>query len=225
VLRARWIAAVGTSSSSRRPRTITRIWTGYHVSTAIVAAVMPRQRQYPLVRPPTIVLMLLLLLAGVLVGCGASTHANSTTSAGSGALERFYTQTLAWSDCAGIFQCATLTVPLDYTNPAGRTIQLAVIRARATDPAHRIGSLITNPGGPGGSGVEFVKQSYPAQPGQPSHFGAPLRADFEIVGFDPRGVGNSAPITSLSLDPPVKLRCEGCRIRVDALRPGMMGLV
>lgn len=76
--------------------------------------------------------------------------------------------------CAGTFQCATLTVPLDYANPAGRSIVLAVIRARATDSAYRIGSLITNPGGPGGSGVEFVRQSYSTQPGQPSHFGAQL---------------------------------------------------
>jgi pimeloyl-ACP methyl ester carboxylesterase len=143
-------------------------------------------------------MLLVLLLASVLVGCGASTHANTTATAGSGSLARFYTQTLAWSSCAGIFQCAALTVPLDYAKPGGRTIQLAVIRARATDPAHRIGSLITNPGGPGGSGVEFVEQSYPAQAGQPSHFGAPLRADFDIVGFDPRGVGTSAPITCLS---------------------------
>jgi pimeloyl-ACP methyl ester carboxylesterase len=168
------------------------------MSTAIAPAVTPCQRRYQLVGPPTVVVLLLLLLAGVLVGCGSSTHANSTATAGSGGLAHFYTQTLAWSSCAGIFQCTTLTVPLDYANPAGRTIQLAVIRARASDPAHRIGSLITNPGGPGGSGVEFVKQSYPAQPGQPSHFGPQLRADFDIVGFDPRGVGHSAPITCLS---------------------------
>jgi pimeloyl-ACP methyl ester carboxylesterase len=89
-------------------------------------------------------------------------------------------------------------VPLDYANPAGRTIQLAVIRAPATDRTHRIGSLITNPGGPGGSGVDFVRQSYPARPGQPSHFGPRLRAAFDIVGFDPRGVGRSAPISCLS---------------------------
>jgi pimeloyl-ACP methyl ester carboxylesterase len=181
------------------------------VSTPIAPAVTRRKRRYQLVGPPTVVVLLVLLLGAVLVGCGASIQANSTATAGPGGLARFYTQTLAWSSCAGIFQCSALTVPLDYANPGGHTIQLAVIRARATDPAHRIGSLITNPGGPGGSGVQFVEQSYPAQPGQPSHFGAPLRADFDIVGFDPRGVGHSAPITCLSdtqldhyfaLDPP-----------------------
>src|SRR5947209_2260403 len=165
---------------------------GNHMSTAIAPAVTPCKRRDQLV------MLLMLLLGAVLAGCGASTHANSTATGGSGGLARFYTQTLAWSACAVIFQCATLTVPLDYANPGGRTIQLAVIRARATDPAHRIGSLITNPGGPGGSGVQFVEQSYATQPGQPSHFGAPLRADFDIVGFDPRGVGHSAPITCLS---------------------------
>src|SRR5690348_3548275 len=93
-----------------------------------------------------------------------SALANSTTTAASGGLTRLYTQTLAWSSCTGIFQCTTLTVPLDYANPGGRTIQLAVIGARTTDPAHRIGSLITNPGGPGGSAWQFVEQNYPAQP-------------------------------------------------------------
>jgi pimeloyl-ACP methyl ester carboxylesterase len=91
-----------------------------------------------------------------------------------------------------------LAVPLDYANPSRATILLAVVRKQATDPAHRIGSLITNPGGPGESGVEFIEQNYPAQPGQPSHFGQALRADFDIVGFDPRGVGQSAPITCLT---------------------------
>ena len=125
-------------------------------------------------RVPTVSLFMLVALVLVLAGCGSSTHPNSTATARSGGLDRFYSQTLAWSSCAGTFQCATLTVPLDYANPAGRSIVLAVIRARATDSAHRIGSLITNPGGPGGSGVEFVRQSYSTQPGQPSHFGAQL---------------------------------------------------
>ncbi len=142
--------------------------------------------------------LLLMVLAAVLAGCSRSTSVNSAAAAGPAGLDRFYTQKLAWSSCAQIFQCASLVVPLDYRNPTGHTIELAVIRATATDPAHRIGSLITNPGGPGGSGVDFVKQSYPAQSGQPSHFDPALRADFDIVGFDPRGVGQSAPIGCLT---------------------------
>ena len=143
-------------------------------------------------------LLVLAVLAVTLAGCVRLTSNTATGPSGAGNLTPFYTQRLAWSGCAGIFECATLTVPLDYADPAKGTIQLAVIRARASDPAHRIGALITNPGGPGGSGVEFVKESYPSQTGRPSHFDPQLRADFDIVGFDPRGVGQSAPITCLT---------------------------
>ena len=87
---------------------------------------------------------------------------------------------------------------MDYTHPDGDTIDLAVIGARATDPVHRIGSLLTNPGGPGGSGVGFIRDSYRARAGAPSLFDAPLRAVFDIVGFDPRGVGRGAPVRCLS---------------------------
>jgi pimeloyl-ACP methyl ester carboxylesterase len=141
----------------------------------------------------------LIVIALILTGCYSSTPI-SAPSGGPAELERYYAQKLAWSSCAQTFECTSLTVPLDYADPGGRTIQLSVIRARATDPTHRIGSLITNPGGPGGSGVEFVKQNYPATSGQPSHFGPQLRAEFDIVGFDPRGVGASAPITCLNDD-------------------------
>jgi pimeloyl-ACP methyl ester carboxylesterase len=138
------------------------------------------------------------LLAVVLSGCTQSPTGYSAATDGPTALKRFDTQKLTWSSCDKIFECASLTVPRDYTNPTRDTIALAVIRKRATDPAHRRGSLITNPGGPGGSGVDFVKRSYPAQSGHPPHFGPQLSAHFDIVGFDPRGVGQSAPITCLT---------------------------
>src|SRR5690348_9597733 len=66
---------------------------------------------------------------------------------------------IAWSTCfseLGRFQCGTLQVPLDYGQPNGTTISLAVVKQPATDPAHRIGSLLLNPGGPGGSGVDYA---------------------------------------------------------------------
>ena len=95
---------------------------------------------------------------------------------------------LAWSDCGDGFDCTTAHVPLDYDQPSGRAIDLALIRLPATDRAHRIGSLFVNPGGPGNSGVQFVREaaraSYPVQ----------VRARFDIVGFDPRGVGASTPV-------------------------------
>ncbi len=95
--------------------------------------------------------------------------------------------TLTWSDCGGAFQCATAIVPLDYDNPQDGTISLALIRLPATDQANRIGSLFTNPGGPGGSGVNFIRMDGMAFP-------AGIRARFDIIGFDPRGVGASTPV-------------------------------
>ena len=95
---------------------------------------------------------------------------------------------LSWSPCyprEGNFQCADLTVPLDHSQPDGPTIDVAVIRQRATDRAHRIGSLVLNPGGPGGSGVDFVRFAGPFL------FTDEVRARFDLVGFDPRGINRS----------------------------------
>src|SRR5665811_903801 len=103
------------------------------------------------------------------------------------ALARFYTQDLAWSEC-GNGQCAQLTVPIDYSHPDGDTIKLAVLRVAAKNPSARIGSLVVNPGGPGGSGVDYARAAdYIVT--------KPVRAAYDIVGFDPRGVGSSSPIT------------------------------
>jgi pimeloyl-ACP methyl ester carboxylesterase len=92
---------------------------------------------------------------------------------------------LAWADCGDGFQCATATVPQDYSAPAGPSWQLAVVRLPATDQAHRIGSLFMNPGGPGGSGVDFLRSAAPAF--------AALNERFDLVSWDPRGVGASRP--------------------------------
>jgi pimeloyl-ACP methyl ester carboxylesterase len=95
---------------------------------------------------------------------------------------------LVWIGCGDGFECATARVPLDYDKPTGRTIELALIRLPAAVPALRIGSLFVNPGGPGNSGVEFVRgaarEDYPQA----------IRDRFDIVGVDPRGVGASTPV-------------------------------
>jgi pimeloyl-ACP methyl ester carboxylesterase len=93
---------------------------------------------------------------------------------------------LSWIDCGGGFQCATAQVPLDYARPRGRAISLALVRLPAGDPVHRIGSLLVNPGGPGDSGVTTVLQGGPFPP--------ELHARFDLVGFDPRGIGRSTPV-------------------------------
>jgi len=105
-------------------------------------------------------------------------------------LAKFYTQDLSWSAC-GPDQCARLTVPIDYSRPDGQTLKLAVLKAPAKGPAHRIGSLVVNPGGPGGSGVDYASAAdYIVTKS--------VRAAYDIVGFDPRGVGRSSPIKCLS---------------------------
>lgn len=106
-------------------------------------------------------------------------------------LNRFYTQTLDWESCAE-GRCAWLTVPLDYDDPAGETIRLRVSRAAATGTAdQRIGSLVVNPGGPGVPGLDYA-----------SYLSASLEKKvsraYDMVGFDPRGVGQSAPISCLT---------------------------
>ncbi|HVV23371.1 MAG TPA: alpha/beta hydrolase [Pseudonocardiaceae bacterium] len=94
---------------------------------------------------------------------------------------------LDWQACGDGFFCATAIVPLDYADPSGATIRLAMIKHPATDPAHRIGSLFFNPGGPGGSGVAALPLIY-------HKFPAALRADFDLVSFDPRGIASSTDL-------------------------------
>jgi pimeloyl-ACP methyl ester carboxylesterase len=98
---------------------------------------------------------------------------------------------LDWQPCAAPsqqgFDCATAQVPLDYGDPQGATLDLAVIRHRATDPARRLGALFFNPGGPGGAGTEDL-------PGWLELFPAELRARFDLISWDPRGVGASTAV-------------------------------
>lgn len=101
-------------------------------------------------------------------------------------LDRYYQQDVSWEAC-GEHECTTIEVPLDYADPDGRAIELSVLRVPAGDEDRRVGSLVVNPGGPGGSGVEYAANAE-------QFFGAELRRSFDIVGFDPRGVGRSTPL-------------------------------
>ncbi|GAA4303850.1 alpha/beta hydrolase [Streptomyces venetus] len=121
--------------------------------------------------------------AAVLVALPPSTPA---------ALKPYYSQKPAWRGC-GVpgFQCATLKAPLDYAKPSAGDLRLAVARKKATGPGKRLGSLLVNPGGPGGSAIGYV-QSY-AGIGYP----AEVRARYDMVAVDPRGVAGSEPVTCL----------------------------
>ena len=111
-------------------------------------------------------------------------------------LESFYSQSIDWQDCSdgtSPFQCGTVTVPLDYEHPDGRAITLALKKLPASDGDAEHGSLFLNPGGPGESGIRMVETGAPM-------FGEELRGAYDIIGFDPRGVGQSTPITCWSED-------------------------
>lgn len=119
-----------------------------------------------------------------------------SSTAGQGypaSLADFYTQKLDWSPCAdnAKHRCATMVVPVDYAKPKGDRFTLALRKAPATDPGKRIGSLVINPGGPGGSGVEYAQYASFV-------FSPAVRAAYDIVGFDPRGIGASSPVQCLS---------------------------
>jgi pimeloyl-ACP methyl ester carboxylesterase len=106
-------------------------------------------------------------------------------------LTAFYGQKIAWQGCGGEFQCGRLTVPVDYEKPDGQTLQLALIRLKATDPGDRVGSLVINPGGPGGSGVQYARAAR-------SVLSERVRERYDVVGFDPRGVASSDPVQCLT---------------------------
>jgi len=104
-------------------------------------------------------------------------------------LTKFYGQKLAWKDC-GRNQCTKLLVPLDYAEPDGQTLKISVLKVPAQSKSQRIGALVINPGGPGGSGVNYAAAGS-------LQFGNVLSNHFDIVGFDPRGVGSSNPLKCL----------------------------
>jgi pimeloyl-ACP methyl ester carboxylesterase len=105
-------------------------------------------------------------------------------------LSGYYAQDIDWKSCRQDFQCATLAVPIDYTKLSTGTFEIALLKYEART-SKKLGSLIVNPGGPGGSGVDYA---YAAE-----YIFSPAILDrYDIVGFDPRGVSRSAPIRCLT---------------------------
>ena len=106
-------------------------------------------------------------------------------------LAAYENQKLDWETCYEDFQCTDLRVPIDYADLTVGTFKLALLRYRAQDQKNRIGSLIVNPGGPGGSGVDYAFNAEYV-------FDPDILDRYDIVGFDPRGVNRSAPIECLT---------------------------
>ncbi|MEK6648974.1 MAG: alpha/beta hydrolase [Actinomycetota bacterium] len=106
-------------------------------------------------------------------------------------MEQYQTQRLIWSTCYDNFDCSTLKVPIDYTDLKLGTFNIGLLRYQTTEQSTRIGSLVVNPGGPGASGMEYASNAeYIVSP--------EILTKYDIVGFDPRGIGQSAPIRCLT---------------------------
>ena len=125
----------------------------------------------------------------LLVGAGAAGAAP-----GGGADADRKVGSIAWAPCEedATVDCGKLTLPIDWANPRGDEFDLAVARRKATDPAKRLGVMLIDPGGPGGSGVDFALAAN-------AYFSPEVQASFDIIGFDPRGVARSQPV-KCSLD-------------------------
>ncbi|MGW6278903.1 alpha/beta hydrolase [Kribbella sp. NPDC055071] len=152
--------------------------------------------------------VLVATLAVLASGCGVASRAQNadggTSTNGSGTnpvpkgptgpipagLEKFYTQQPEWERCGTNQQCATITVPLDYSKPTGQTIELRARKVLARDRNGKVGTLFINPGGPGASGQEYAAAAGFA-------FGSSILRKFDIIGWDPRGVGESTPVRCL----------------------------
>jgi|SRR5215469_768122 len=146
-------------------------------------------------------LALLLTVAASAAGCTSSASAarpaHTTPAPGSSAaapaapvpvtMAQYYAQRLDWQPCDKYFECARLLVPFDYARPAWRQFSLPVVKLPAADPASRVGSLVINPGGPGGSGIEYALSA------RSGEFTQAILDRFDVVGFDPRGIGGSEP--------------------------------
>ena len=129
-----------------------------------------------------------LALTLILTGCSSIYSTAPFAEEKFSALAEYEQQKLDWSSCYDYFDCAELRVPIDYDDLSVGTFRLAVLRAAAKDQDNRLGSIVVNPGGPGGSGVDYAYNA--------DYIFSPDITDvYDIVGFDPRGVAQSEPIS------------------------------
>ncbi|GAA1544738.1 alpha/beta hydrolase [Streptomyces albidochromogenes] len=133
-------------------------------------------------------------LTGVLAvgafAAGVPTSGGAAADAVPAARSSTPSNAIVWKSCPqdATAECGSLRLPIDWAHPSGVTFDLAVARRKATDPDRRVGVLLVNPGGPGDSGVDFAVRRAKA------HFSADVQKRFDVIGFDPRGVGASHPV-------------------------------
>jgi pimeloyl-ACP methyl ester carboxylesterase len=141
---------------------------------------------------------LLVVSAALLATPAAVLVTSADASQPSADLREFYDQKPAWAPCDfdATIDCAPVRVPLDYAHPDGKRISIAISRQRASDPPHRRGVLMANPGGPGGSGLlTFDAANHQVSWPKQTFGSTPLSRSYDLIGFDPRGVNRSAPFS------------------------------
>jgi pimeloyl-ACP methyl ester carboxylesterase len=135
-----------------------------------------------MMRRASVLIAALALLTGVTLPVQASTL---------NTLRAYQSQTLQWNPCENGFECTKFQVPVDYAHIDGQSFTLQALRHSANIPSKRLGSLIMNPGGPGGSGIQYVLSA-------DSIVSTSIENVYDLIGFDPRGVNLSQPIRCLS---------------------------
>ena len=140
---------------------------------------------------PAIFISIILALSAISAISAISPLTTKSHAAQSWTLASLQSQNLNWRPCDSGFECTQFKVPFDYSHIDGNTFTIQAIRHRANKPSQRLGSLIMNPGGPGGSGIEYVL-------GADSIVSTSIENAYDLVGFDPRGVNLSQPIRCLS---------------------------
>ena len=131
------------------------------------------------------------VIAGVLLlaGCTPTPAPNPVAEISSGAVS-LYEQVIIWEDCEESFECAVVAAPLDWQEPNESFITVSLIRKAGTSSLE---PLLVNPGGPGSSSIEWLLASYES-------LGSDyLRSNFQIIAFDPRGVGKTSPVECSNL--------------------------
>ncbi|MGJ8722504.1 MAG: alpha/beta hydrolase, partial [Salinibacterium amurskyense] len=159
---------------------------------SIAAAPASRARRLALVVPA---LALTLLLSGCvnLLNNFLGERSQPTGETVSAELAPYYEQILTWVDCGDGAQCATAIAPMDWANPSPET-DIEIVMARHEATGESLGSLFVNPGGPGASGFDLIHDDVDFA------VSSNLRENYDVIGWDPRGVGRSTPVTCLDDD-------------------------
>ncbi|MBW8088441.1 alpha/beta fold hydrolase [Streptomyces hygroscopicus subsp. hygroscopicus] len=158
---------------------------------------MRRRRLAPLLAVSATATLAPVLATSTATAAPAATPSTPSSSAATGALDRYVEQKPRWKRCEADspaeLECATIKVPLDYRVPGGERIDLAISRIKSTAPGKRHGVLFSNPGGPGGRGLYMPL-------GMQDRLPESAQQKYDLIGFDPRGVGQSSPV-SCDLEP------------------------